>query len=63
LKTTIFYRKEYCTGGERKHAQLFLDRFFKAFGHQGAIEAGAEYEKAIAKGSIDILPGLKPQGF
>ncbi len=51
LQQFITYRQEYCTGGERKHAQLFLDRFFQAFGHQGAIEAGAEYEKAIAKGS------------
>jgi hypothetical protein len=51
LQQFIAYRQQYCTGGEREHAQLFLDRFFKAFGHKGAIEAGAEYEKAIAKSS------------
>ncbi|MGD1852587.1 MAG: DNA methyltransferase, partial [Cyanophyceae cyanobacterium] len=39
------------TGDEKGEAQIFLDRFFKAFGHEGALEAGAEYEKRIKKGS------------
>ncbi|WNF16240.1 N-6 DNA methylase [Microcystis aeruginosa NRERC-214] len=39
------------TGKERKEAQIFLDRFFRAFGHKGALEAGATYEEAITKGS------------
>nr|WP_217650454.1 DNA methyltransferase [Spirulina major] len=30
---------------------MFLDRFFRAFGHEGAMEAGAVYEKRIEKGS------------
>jgi hypothetical protein len=34
-----------------KEAQIFLDRFFRAFGHKGALEAGATYEEAITKGS------------
>jgi type II restriction/modification system DNA methylase subunit YeeA len=38
-------------GEERKEAQTFLDRFFRAFGHEGALEAGASYEEAIAKSS------------
>ncbi len=38
-------------GEERKEAQTFLDRFFRAFGHEGALEAGASYEEAIKKSS------------
>ena len=38
-------------GNERKEAQTFLDRLFKAFGHAGAIEAGAEFEATLSKGS------------
>jgi hypothetical protein len=36
---------------QRKEAQIFLDRFFQAFGYEGALEAGASYEEAIKKGS------------
>ncbi len=43
-------------GDEKSESQTFLDRFFRAFGHQGAIEAGAEFEdrlkKASAKGKM-----------
>ena len=38
-------------GNERKESQTFLDRLFKAFGHAGAIEAGAEFETTLSKGS------------
>ena len=51
LQKFIDFCKEHITGQERKEAQTFLDRFFKAFGYEGALEAGAEYEKAIKKGS------------
>ena len=37
-------------GNERKESQTFLDRLFKAFGHAGAIEAGAEFEATLSKG-------------
>ena len=43
-------------GDEKSESQTFLDRFFRAFGHEGAIEAGAEFEdrlkKASAKGKM-----------
>ncbi|GAB4525300.1 MAG: class I SAM-dependent DNA methyltransferase [Pleurocapsa sp.] len=51
LDEFVNYRLQYITGKERSHAQVFLDRFFQAFGHQGALQAGAEYEVAIKKGS------------
>ena len=51
LHEFVNYRQQYITGRERSQAQVFLDRFFQAFGHQGALQAGAEYEVAIAKGS------------
>ncbi|NJL52628.1 MAG: class I SAM-dependent DNA methyltransferase [Hydrococcus sp. SU_1_0] len=51
LHEFVNYRLQYITGRERSQAQVFLDRFFQAFGHQGALQAGAEYEVAIAKGS------------
>ncbi|MEY2832524.1 MAG: hypothetical protein RLZZ574_1782 [Cyanobacteriota bacterium] len=51
LNEFVNYRLQYITGRERSQAQVFLDRFFQAFGHQGALQAGAEYEVAIAKGS------------
>lgn len=35
----LFCRK--LKGNEKKESQTFLDRLFKAFGHEGAIEAGA----------------------
>ena len=51
LNEFVKYRLQYISGKERSQAQVFLDRFFQAFGHQGALEAGAEYEVAIKKGS------------
>lgn len=51
LQKFIDFCKEHITGKEKKEAQTFLDRFFKAFGYEGALEAGAKYEEAIKKGS------------
>jgi len=51
LNDFVDFRLQYITGKERSEAQIFLDKFFRAFGHKGAIEAGATYEKAIKKGS------------
>ena len=43
-------------GKERSDAQTFLNEFFKAFGHESAVKAGAKFElpipKASAKGHI-----------
>jgi hypothetical protein len=38
-------------GSEKGEAQTFLDRFFQAFGHGGAVEAGARYEEVIKNSS------------
>jgi type II restriction/modification system DNA methylase subunit YeeA len=51
LNEFVNYRLQYISGKERSQAQVFLDRFFQAFGHQGALQAGAEYEVAIKKAS------------
>ena len=37
-------------GDEKGEAQVFLDRFFQAFGHAGLKEAGATLEERIKKG-------------
>ncbi|WP_414619120.1 DNA methyltransferase [Calothrix sp. CCY 0018] len=51
LRKFVTFCQKYIKGEERKEAQTFLDRFFRAFGHDGALEAGASYEEAIKKGS------------
>ena len=51
LHEFVNFRLQYIKGREKSEAQIFLDKFFRAFGHQGAIEAGATYEEAIKKGS------------
>lgn len=51
LQNFVNYCQQYIKGDEKGEAQSFLDRLFRAFGHEGAIEAGATYESRIAKGS------------
>ena len=51
LNKFVKFCEQHITGQEKKEAQTFLDRFFRAFGHEGALEAGASYEEAIKKGS------------
>ena len=51
LQEFVNFCQQYISGKERSQAQIFLDRFFQAFGHEGALQAGAEYEVAIKKGS------------
>ncbi|MFM6728400.1 MAG: DNA methyltransferase, partial [Dolichospermum sp.] len=51
LSKFVNFCNQHITGQERKEAQTFLDRFFRAFGHEGALEAGATYEEAIKKSS------------
>lgn len=43
----VAYRQEHLRGDEKGEAQVFLDRLFQAFGHAGAIEAGAKYEERV----------------
>lgn len=54
LKAFADWRATYLRGDEKGEAQTFLDRLFKAFGHDGAIEAGAIYEDRIHR-RIDYL--------
>lgn len=51
IQNFINFCEKHITGQERKEAQIFLDRFFQAFGYEGALEAGAKYEEAIKKSS------------
>ena len=51
LHKFVNFCSQHISGKERGEAQIFLDRFFQAFGHQGIKEAGAECEFAVQKGS------------
>ncbi len=51
LEEFVKFCKLYIKGRERQEAQIFIDHFFRAFGHEGALQAGASYEEAIKKGS------------
>ncbi|MEG5016285.1 MULTISPECIES: DNA methyltransferase [unclassified Microcoleus] len=51
LQKFVTYCQQHITGDEKGQAQVFLDRFFQAFGHDGALEAGATYEERIEKSS------------
>src|SRR6266567_7651771 len=52
-------------GDEKSEAQTFLDRFFRALGHEGVIEAGATFEFRVAKkpGSpqLELIKGSSAQ--
>lgn len=54
LSNFVTWRQQHLRGDEKGEAQTFLDRLFKAFGHDGAIEAGAVYEDRV-KRTIDYL--------
>ena len=45
------WKEAYCKGYEKGEAQIFLDRFFKAYGYEGTKEAGANFEQLVKKGS------------
>ncbi len=55
-------------GDEKSEAQTFLDRFFRALGHEGVIESGATFEFRVAKkpGSpqLELIKGngARPKG-
>ena len=51
LEQFIEFCRKHIKGKERKEAQIFLDRFFQAFGYEGVLEAGGSYEEPIKKGS------------
>lgn len=51
LQKFVQYCQKHLKGDEKGESQNFLDRFFQAFGHEGAIEAGATLEERVKKGS------------
>ncbi len=52
LRSFVAWCHEYIQkGDEKSESQSFLTRFFQAFGHAGAIEAGAVFEERIKQGS------------
>ncbi len=51
LHKFVIFCQQHITGDEKGQAQAFLDRFFQAFGREGALEAGATYEQRVKKGS------------
>ncbi|TAF51542.1 MAG: class I SAM-dependent DNA methyltransferase, partial [Oscillatoriales cyanobacterium] len=51
LQLFVTFCQQHITGDEKGEAQVFLDRFFRAFGHEGAMEAGAVFETRIKQGS------------
>lgn len=44
------WRHEHLRGDEKGEAQSFIDRLFRAFGHAGVQEAGAEFESRVRTG-------------
>lgn len=47
-------------GDEKSEAQMFLDRFFRALGHEGAIEAGATFEFRVAESNFMTVVRCTP---
>jgi type II restriction/modification system DNA methylase subunit YeeA len=51
LQNFVYFCKQHIRGDEKGESQTFLNQFFRAFGHEGALQAGATFEKRVAKGS------------
>jgi hypothetical protein len=49
LEDFVRYRQESLRGDEKGEAQVFLDRLFKALGHDGVFEAGATLEERVPR--------------
>ena len=52
LADFVRYRREYLTGDEKGEAQVFCDRLFRGFGHEGVREAGATLEMRLRKNDV-----------
>ena len=65
----INFCRSHIQGRERGDAQPFLGEFFKAFGYEGALQAGAKFELPIPKSSLRGNTGFadlwweRPQSF
>jgi hypothetical protein len=51
LASFVAYCDQHIRGDEKSEAQSFLNKFFEAFGHGGAIAAGATFEERVKKAS------------
>jgi SAM-dependent methyltransferase len=49
LQQFVEWAKVHISGRENQEAKIFLERLFKAFGHEGALEAGATFELPIKR--------------
>lgn len=49
LKTFVEWWQTYGKGDEKGEAQIFLDRLFRAFGHEGVQEAGGILEERVKR--------------
>ncbi len=49
LHEFVAWWRENIKGDEKGEAQIFLDHLMRAFGHEGAIEAGGRYEERIQR--------------
>jgi SAM-dependent methyltransferase len=50
IKEFVAFVANHITGDEKGQAQVFLDRLFRAFGHEGAFEAGGQMEYRVHPG-------------
>lgn len=53
LNEFVAWHQKHVTGDEKGQAQIFLDRLFKAFGHDGVLDAGGQTEFRIRKAEED----------
>lgn len=67
LNEFVAWSQQNIRGDEIRDAQIFLDRLFKAMGHDGALEAGGDFESRVrrkrdGKASVSfadyLLPGI-----
>jgi len=49
LEEFVRFRRESLSGDEKGEAQVFLDRLFRALGHEGVFEAGATLEQRVRR--------------
>lgn len=49
LKELVAWWQKHIRGDEKGEAQIFLDHFLKAFGHEGALETGGIYERRVRR--------------
>ena len=59
LQTFVSFCQKHINGHERKEAQTFLDRFFRAFGHEGAMKLGHPTKKQLNKAVRRAKPDLR----